>query len=94
MDKKGVRQFSGCLIIFFGISFVFSSIGVILTLVTGFSLSKYFMDEDGDSTLWWYKAQFWILVAAVVVLLIAGGKLSKLRIFKNCPYEEDEVEHE
>lgn len=92
MDKKGTRQLSGCLIVFFGISFVLSSIGVILTLVTGSSLSKYFTDENGESDFWWYKAQFWIVVVAIAVLLIAGGKLANLRILDNFPYKEDEDE--
>ncbi len=90
MNKKETRKTSGCFIIFFGISFILSSIGVILTLVTGGSLSNYFLDEDGESYFGLYKAQFWIIIIAIVVLLFAGGKLANLRLFNKFPYEEDE----
>lgn len=92
MDNKATRQFSGCIIVFIGTSFVISSLGVILALVTESDLLKFFTDEDGESSLWWYKTQFWIVIAAVVVLLIARGKLTNLRMFNNFPYEEDDSE--
>ena len=90
MDKRDIRKTSGCFIIFLGISFIFSSVGVILTLVFGGSLSEYFTNEDGDSEFWWYKAQFWIVIIAIVALLFAGGKLTNIRLFENFPYKEDE----
>jgi MFS family permease len=90
MKKKDIRSTSGCLIVFFGISFAISSVGLILSLVMGGSLSKYFLNEDGESDFWWWKAQFWIVVIAIVVLLIVGGKLKNLRILDGFPYEEDE----
>ena len=89
MEKKDVRQTAGCFIVFFGITFILSSIGVVLTLITGGSLSKYFTDEDGENDFWWYKTQFWIVIVAIAILLIAGGKLSNLRVLDKFPYEED-----
>lgn len=77
--RKGVRKFSGCVIILFGISFILTSIGVIITLVFGGDLKEFFTDENGDSTFEWFKAKFWILIVAVIVFLIAGGKFSNFK---------------
>lgn len=88
MEKKDTRKLSGCIIILFGFGFISSSIGVIITIVFGGSLQKYFTDEYGDSNLWGYKAMFWILLIAVVIFLAAGGKFSKLSL--NKIYDDDE----
>lgn len=88
MNRKELRQSAGCFVVLFGIMFILSSIGVIVTLVTGGSLSTFF-SEDGESTFWWYKIQFWVLIISIVVLLFAGGKLSNLRLLNKFPYEED-----
>ena len=78
MNKKEVRQTAGCFVWFFGILFIMSSLGVIFTLVTGGKLSKYFTDEDGESSFWWYKLQFWIMIISLVILLASGGKIRNL----------------
>ena len=89
MKKKNIRQGAGCIVILAGITFILSSIGLILTIVTGGSLSNFFSDEEGESTFGWYKIQFWILVISVIALLMAEGKLSNLRFLNKFPYEED-----
>jgi len=90
MDKKGTRKLSGCLIILFGITFILASIGVIITLIFGGDLQKYFTDEDGESNFWWFKAIFWIFLIAVAVFLIAGGKFSNFKFPEGYVDNEDE----
>lgn len=90
MSKKIVRQYSGCMLILFGISFALTSIYVVSSIAVGHDLFSIFIDEDGESTLRTYKLQFWIAIVAGAIFLIAGGKISKLRIMDNFPYEEDE----
>lgn len=90
MARKDTRMFTGCLFVFFGISFVATSIGVVLALVFGQSLTLFFTDEDGDSHFGWYKTQFWIVAISFILFLFAGGKIRNLRILKDFPYEEDE----
>jgi hypothetical protein len=78
MDRKETRKLTGCLFIFFGISFVATSIGVVLALVFGQSLTLFFTDEDGDNHFGWYKTQFWIGLISFILFLFAGGKIKNL----------------
>lgn len=57
--------------------------------MTGGSLNKYFTDEEGESKFSWYKIQFWIVIVSGIVLLMAGGQLSNLRVLNKFPDEED-----
>lgn len=83
MKKLEIRKLSGCIIQFFGISFTLTSIGLILSLVLGGSLSEYFLNEDGGSDYSWWKQQFWIILVAAAIFLFVGGKVNDLKFFNN-----------
>lgn len=78
MKKKNVTKISGCVLIFAGLSFLITSIGVIFTVIFGEDLNEFFQNDFGDSDLPWYQFLFWILVISAIVFKLAGGKFSKL----------------
>ena len=71
------------MVILFGLSFVVTSIGVIFTIVFGDNLNEFFKNEYDESDLGWYKITFWVLIIAIVIFFLSGGKLSDIpKIFK------------
>ena len=78
-NKKNVRKLSGCIIILFGLSFVITSIGVILTIVFGDDLNEFFTNEYEESDLGWYKITFWVLIISIITFFLSGGKLSDIK---------------
>ena len=76
-DKKGLRSLTKGLIILSALSFIGTTIGLILQIVTGGNFHEYFVDEEGGSNIVYYQISFWILIVSSIVYLMSGGNFSK-----------------
>jgi hypothetical protein len=86
--KAKVRYYSGLWAIVFGVIFALTSAQLILALVLGGNLHDFFDSESGHS-FFLFKASFWVVVVCLIVLVAAGGQVSRLWPMKKFPYEEE-----